>query len=124
MEELSTEGDAAIEPESAGQDGPGKPEATPTAEPVGSGGAISDAPGADAPDAVVAKMKATRIDDFFARGGTIRADGRMVHEMYLVRVKKPSESKYPWDYYKLRATIPGDQAFRPLNEGDCPLVKK
>lgn len=83
-----------------------------------------EAAGTDAPDAVVAKMKATRIDDFFARGGTIRADGRMVHEMYLVRVKKPSESKYPWDYYQVVAKVPGDEAFQPLSRSACPLVKR
>lgn len=82
------------------------------------------AAGTDAADAVVAKMKATKVDDFFARGGTIRADGRMVHEMYLVRVKKPSESKYPWDYYHVVARVPGDDAFQPLSRSACPLVKK
>jgi branched-chain amino acid transport system substrate-binding protein len=56
--------------------------------------------------------------------GVIRQDGRKLHNAYLFEVKKPSESKGPWDYYKLRYTIPADQAFRPLNEGDCPLIKK
>ncbi len=72
-------------------------------------------------------MKAMRdmpINDFFAKNGHIREDGRMVHDMYLFQVKKPSESKGPWDYYKLMATIPGDQAFQPLSESRCPLVKK
>jgi branched-chain amino acid transport system substrate-binding protein len=82
------------------------------------------AAGTDGADAVIEKMKATRIDDFFARGGTIRPDGRMVHEMYLVRVKKPSESKYPWDYYQVLARIPGDEAFQPLSRSACPLVRK
>jgi len=59
----------------------------------------------------------------FAKNGKIRADGRMVHDMYVYQVKKPSESKYPWDYYKYIATIPADQAYRPLSEGGCPLVK-
>lgn len=73
--------------------------------------------------AVLAKMRETPVDDFFSRGGKIRKDGRMVHDMLLVQVKKPAESKYPWDYYKVLATIPGDEAFRPLSESECPLVK-
>jgi branched-chain amino acid transport system substrate-binding protein len=73
--------------------------------------------------AVLAKMREMPVDDFFSRGGTIRKDGRMVHDMLLVRVKTPAESKYPWDYYKVLATIPGDQAFRPIQESECPLVK-
>jgi branched-chain amino acid transport system substrate-binding protein len=79
----------------------------------------SDADGA----AVVAKMKATPTDDPLFGKGEIRADGRKIHDMYLFEVKKPSESKAPWDYYKLRATIPAAQAFRPLGDGKCPLVK-
>ncbi len=74
--------------------------------------------------AVMAMMKSTPINDFFATNGRIRADGRMVHDMYVYEVKKPSESKYPWDYYKLVTTIPADGAFRPLSESVCPLVKK
>jgi len=73
--------------------------------------------------AVLTKMRETPVDDFFSRGGKIRKDGRMVHDMLLVQVKKPEESKYPWDYYKVLATIPGDEAFRPLSESECPLVK-
>src|SRR5499426_2120809 len=73
---------------------------------------------------VVAKMKETPTDDILFGKGTIRADGRKIHPAYLVEVKKPSESKAPWDYYKVRATIPAEQAFRPLDQGDCPLVKK
>ena len=73
--------------------------------------------------AVLAKMKATPTDDPLFGHGSIRADGRTLHDMYLFEVKKPAESKGPWDYYKLLATIPADQAFRPLNEGGCPLVK-
>ena len=69
-------------------------------------------------------MKETPVDDFFARGGKIREDGRMVHDMYLVQVKAPEESKYPWDYYKVVRTVSGDRAFRPLSESECPLVKK
>ncbi len=72
--------------------------------------------------AVVAKMKSTPTDDKLFGKGEIRADGRKIHPMYLFEVKKPSESKAPWDYYKIRATIPADQAFRPLKDGGCPLV--
>lgn len=80
-----------------------------------------DAAGTDAGRDVVAKMKEIPVNDWFAKG-TIRADGRMVHDMYLVRVKSPAESKQPWDFFELVETIPGDQAFRPLAEGGCPLV--
>ena len=72
---------------------------------------------------VVAQMKATPVDDFFSHGGGIRADGRMVHDLYLLKVKAPAEQKYPWDYLELIRVIPGDAAFRPLAEGGCPLVK-
>ncbi|MBV9346979.1 MAG: ABC transporter substrate-binding protein [Pseudolabrys sp.] len=71
---------------------------------------------------VVAKMKEIPTDDPLFGKGTIRADGRKVHPAYLFEVKKPEESKYPGDFYKLRATIPADEAFRPLKEGGCPLV--
>ncbi len=73
--------------------------------------------------AIVEKMKATPTDDMLFGKGTIRADGRKLHDMYLFEVKKPAESKAPWDYYKLRATIPAAEAFRPVNKGNCPLVK-
>ncbi|BBU69711.1 ABC transporter substrate-binding protein [Fluviibacter phosphoraccumulans] len=73
---------------------------------------------------VMAYMKKTPINDFFAKNGRIQANGRMVHDMYLAEVKKPDESKYPWDYYTIKATIPGDQAFIPLKDSTCPLVKK
>ena len=82
------------------------------------------AAGTDDATAVMAKMKETPINDFFAKGGVIRHDGRMVHDMYVYEVKSPAESKYPWDYYKLRATIPAKQAFRPLADSTCPFVKK
>jgi branched-chain amino acid transport system substrate-binding protein len=82
------------------------------------------AAGTDDPKAVMAKMKSTPINDFFAKNGKIRADGRMVSDVLLVEVKKPSESKYPWDYYKIKANIPGDQAYLPLSKSVCPLVKK
>src|SRR5215467_5914043 len=72
--------------------------------------------------AVVAKMKETPTDDPLFGKGTIRADGRKIHDAYLFEVKPPSESKYPGDFYHLRATIPAAEAFRPLKEGSCPLV--
>ena len=71
-----------------------------------------------------AGLEWTPTDDSLFGKGTIRADGRKIHDMYLFEVKKPAESKAPWDYYKLRATIPAAQAFRPIDQGDCPLVKK
>jgi branched-chain amino acid transport system substrate-binding protein len=73
---------------------------------------------------VVAKMKELPTDDPLFGKGSIRADGRTLHPAYLVEVKKPSESKAPYDYLKVRATIPADQAFRPIDQGDCPLVAK
>ena len=73
---------------------------------------------------VVAKMKELPTDDPLFGKGLIRADGRKIHQALLVEVKKPSESKGPWDYLKVRATIPADQAFRPIDQGDCPLVAK
>jgi branched-chain amino acid transport system substrate-binding protein len=82
------------------------------------------AAGTDEAGAVMAKMKEMPVNDFFAKGGVIRPDGRMVHDMYVYEVKSPAESKYPYDYYKLRATIPAQQAFKPLAESTCPLVKK
>jgi branched-chain amino acid transport system substrate-binding protein len=72
---------------------------------------------------VVAKMKELPTDDPLFGKGTIRVDGRKMHDVYLFEVKTPAESKGPYDYYKLRATIPAEQAFRPLAEGKCPLVK-
>jgi branched-chain amino acid transport system substrate-binding protein len=72
---------------------------------------------------VMAKMKEMPTDDPLFGKGMIRQDGRKIHDMYLFEVKKPAESKGPWDLYKQLATIPADQAFRPLNEGGCPLVK-
>jgi len=73
---------------------------------------------------VIAQMKELPTDDPLFGKGRIRQDGRKIHPMYLFEVKKPSESKGPWDLYKLRATIPADEAFRPLDAGDCPMVKK
>jgi len=71
---------------------------------------------------VVDKMKSMPTDDPLFGKGSVRADGRVIHPAYLFEVKKPEESKYPGDFYKLRATIPANEAFRPLNEGKCPLV--
>ena len=73
---------------------------------------------------VMANMKKLPINDFFAKNGSIRDDGRMVHDMYLVQVKKPADSKYAWDYYSVKATIPAADAFQPLSQSRCPLVKK
>ena len=74
--------------------------------------------------AVIERMKATPTDDRLFGKGSIRADGRKIHDMYLFEVKKPEDSKKPWDYYKVRATIPAAEAFRPIEKGNCPLVKK
>ena len=83
-----------------------------------------EAAGTDETQAVMERMRSTPINDFFAKNGKIREDGRMVHDMYLYEVKKPAESKGTWDYYKLVTTIPADRAFQPLSESKCPLVKK
>lgn len=82
------------------------------------------ATGTDETGAVMQRMKATPVNDFFARGGRIREDGRMVHDMYLLQVKSPEQSKAPWDYYAVKAVIKGDQAFQPLALSRCPLIKK
>jgi branched-chain amino acid transport system substrate-binding protein len=83
-----------------------------------------EAAGTDEAKAVMAKMREIPVNDFYTKNGKVREDGRMVHDMYFVQVKTPEESTGPWDYYKILATIPGDQAFRPLDEGGCPLVKQ
>ncbi len=80
--------------------------------------------GTDATDPVMATMRATPIDDFFAHGGHIRADGLMVHDTHLFQVKTPSEAKADWDYLRPVATIPGEQAFAPLSRSKCPLAKQ
>ena len=80
------------------------------------------AAGTDDTGKVMAAMKKAPINDFFAKKGYIRDDGRMVHEMYLMQVKKPSESKYPWDYYHVRQVIPAEEAFQPLSQSKCPLI--
>jgi branched-chain amino acid transport system substrate-binding protein len=83
------------------------------------------AAGTDDTAAVMKKMQETPINDMFAKNGKLRADGRMVHDMYLFQVKKPSESKGPWDYYSLKGTIKGEDAFQPLAQSRCPaFVKK
>ena len=82
------------------------------------------AAGTDEAKAVMAKMKEMPINDFMTRNGRIRVDGRVIRDMYLMQAKTPEESKGEWDLAKIVATIPGDQAFRPLNEGGCPLVTK
>lgn len=74
-------------------------------------------------DKVMAWMKANPVDDFYAPGARLRQDGRLMHPIYLLQVKTPAESKYPWDYYKVIATVPPERAFRPLAEGGCPFVK-
>ena len=83
-----------------------------------------EAAGTDEAQVVMKKMREMPINDFFAKNGRIREDGRMVHDMYVYEVKKPSESKGDWDFYKLREVIPGEEAFRPLKDSACPLVKK
>ncbi len=82
------------------------------------------AAGTDDGEKVMAQMKQSRVNDFYAKDGYVRADGRMIHEMYLLEVKAPGESKYPWDYYKLVTKVPGDQAFLSPAKSVCPLLKK
>jgi branched-chain amino acid transport system substrate-binding protein len=82
------------------------------------------AAGTDDADVIMKKLREMKLNDVFVKDGVIRADGRMVHDYYLFQVKSPAESKYPWDYYRLVSTIPGDHAFQPLSESRCPLVKK
>jgi len=83
-----------------------------------------EATGSDAGDAVVAQMKKMPVNDPLWQDVKIREDGRSLNPIYLVQVKSPAESKGPWDYYRILATVPGDKAFRPLSEGECPLVKQ
>jgi branched-chain amino acid transport system substrate-binding protein len=82
------------------------------------------AAGTDDAKAVAAKMRELPVNDFFATNGKVREDGRMEHDMYLIEVKKPSESTKPWDYYKVLRTIPAEEATAPLSESRCPLIKK
>ena len=81
------------------------------------------AAGTDDADKVSAQMRSMKINDFMTKDGWIREDGRIMRDMYLEEVKSPQESKYPYDYFKVLATIPAEQAFRPLKDGGCPLVK-
>jgi branched-chain amino acid transport system substrate-binding protein len=83
-----------------------------------------NATGTDNADAVMKQMKSTPINDIYATNGTIRADGRLMKDVYLVQVKKPAESVKPWDYYNVRATIPAAEAFQPLSKSGCPMVPK
>jgi len=83
-----------------------------------------EATGTDDPATVTQHLRSITINDPIIRNGKLREDGRLVHDMYLLQVKKPSESKKPWDYYTVKQTIPGDQAFRPLAQSECPLLKK
>ncbi len=76
------------------------------------------------PETVIAQMRKMPVHDFFAHGGKVREDGRMVHDMYLMRIKKPEESKQKWDLYEYLATVAGDDAFRPMAEGGCPYLAK
>jgi branched-chain amino acid transport system substrate-binding protein len=80
------------------------------------------ATGTDEPLAVAARMRETPVEDFFAHHGRLRPDGLMVHDLYLVEVKKPAESRYPWDYYKVLATIPAQDAFPPPDPAACALL--
>jgi branched-chain amino acid transport system substrate-binding protein len=82
-----------------------------------------EAAGTDETDAVMAKMREIPVNDIFYKNGSIREDGRMLHDMRLFEVKKPEESSGPWDYYQLVATISADQAFQPLEKSTCPLVR-
>jgi branched-chain amino acid transport system substrate-binding protein len=74
------------------------------------------------PETVIAQMRTMPVNDFFAQGGKVRKDGRMVHDMYLMRIKKPEESKGKWDLYEYLSTVPGDEAFRPMDQGGCPYL--
>jgi branched-chain amino acid transport system substrate-binding protein len=80
-----------------------------------------EAAGTDEAKTVMAKMREIPVNDFYAKNGTLRADGRLLHDLYFVEVKAPAGA---WDYYNVLGTIPGDQAFLPLDEGGCPLVKQ
>ena len=82
------------------------------------------AAGTDEAQAVMKKMKETPVNDFFAKNGKIREDGRHVHDFYLLQVKKPEESKHPWDYYFVRQVIPANDAVTPVAQSECPLLKK
>jgi branched-chain amino acid transport system substrate-binding protein len=82
------------------------------------------AAGTDDPQKVMAKMRKLPIEDTFVHGGYLRADGRVIRDMYLAKVKSPAESKEPWDYLDIVKTVKGEDAFRPISESKCPLLKK
>ncbi|MGD0315299.1 MAG: ABC transporter substrate-binding protein [Xanthobacteraceae bacterium] len=82
------------------------------------------AAGTDEAKAVMTKMREIPVNDFYAKNGRLREDGRLVHDMYFAQVKKPSESREPWDYYNILGTVPGVNAFRSLEDGGCPLVPR
>jgi branched-chain amino acid transport system substrate-binding protein len=82
------------------------------------------AAGTDAPADVVKEMKKFTINDIFTTNGKIRADNKMVHDVYVMEVKKPGESKVPWDYYHVRRTLPGSEASQPLSASKCAMVKQ
>src|SRR3954453_15237968 len=81
------------------------------------------AAGTDEAKAVLAEMRKMPINDFMTKNGSIRPDGRVIRDMYLMQAKTPEESKGEWDLVKMIATVPGDEAFRPMSEGECPLAK-
>jgi branched-chain amino acid transport system substrate-binding protein len=81
------------------------------------------ATGTDATDPVLERIRATPVDDFYARGGRVRADGKLVHDFYLVRVKEPSQVKKPWAYYDVIEQVPAAAAYPPLSDSECPLVR-
>jgi branched-chain amino acid transport system substrate-binding protein len=83
-----------------------------------------EAAGTDDTKTVITKMRELPVNDFFSKGGFVRDDGRMVHDMYLLQMKTPAESKSEWDLYRVLTTVPGPEAYRPLTESECPLVKK
>ena len=82
------------------------------------------AAGTTDPDKVANQMREMKINDFFTKNAFIRKDGRVIRDLYLYSVKKPEESKRPWDYYNLIAKVPGNDAFRPMQDGDCEYAKK
>ena len=83
-----------------------------------------DAAGTDEAQAVMAKMRELPVNDFYVTNGILRIDGRLLHPMYLVKVKSPADSKGAWDFYDILRTIPADVVFRPLSDSACPLVKQ
>lgn len=80
--------------------------------------------GTDTTDAVLEKMRATPVDDVYARGATIREDGKLIHDFYLAQVKEPSDITALWEYCNIIKTVPSSEAYFPLSESECPLAKK